>query len=229
MRLAILVNLALSIGLPLGLAFLLILKDIKLSKPLFFGVSCFLVFQVFTRIPLLQLVLANQVWYIVFTFKYPLLFIFLLSLSAGIFEEGGRFIIMSKWLRKGRFIDVLAFGIGHGGIEAILLVGLGVLLSDVSAVDDFSLVMGGLERIFAMCMHVAFSFMVHAQVTKHRKHSLTLAILAHTVVNFVAVYLMRLGVGVLYVELVLLVMAVIAIRYVIHERKRLNENQIVSY
>lgn len=227
MRLAVLINLALSIGLPLGLAFLLIVKDIKLGKLLLLGMLCFLVFQVFTRIPLIQLVLVNQVWFIVFSYKYPLLFIFVLSLSAGVFEELGRYIIMRKWLNKGRIMEILAFGIGHGGIEAILLVGLGVLMSDVSAVDNLNLIMGGLERVFAMCMHVAFSFMVHAQVAKQHKYSLALAILAHTAVNFIAVYLMSLGVGILYVEFVLFIMAMLAVFYVLRERKRFYENQVI--
>lgn len=223
MRISVLINLALSIGLPLGLAFLLIIKDKKRTKPILLGVITFLVFQVFTRIPLLQLVLANQVWYILFSYEQPILYLFLLSLSAGLFEEIGRFLIMKRWLNKGSFMDVFSFGIGHGGIEAILVVGLGVLLSDVSSVDDFSLIMGGVERVFAMCMHVAFSFLVYTQVSKYQKYGLAFSILAHTLVNFIAVYLMSLGLGILIVELSLFIMAILAVVYIIHERKRFNE------
>ena len=223
MRISVLINLALSIGLPLGLAFLLIIKDKKRTKPILLGVITFLVFQVFTRIPLLQLVLANQVWYILFSYEQPILYLFLLSLSAGLFEEIGRFLIMKRWLNKGSFMDVFSFGIGHGGIEAILVVGLGVLLSDVSSVDDFSLIMGGVERVFAMCMHVAFSFLVYTQVSKHQKYGLAFSILAHTLVNFIAVYLMSLGLSILIVELSLFIMAILAVVYVLRERKRFNE------
>lgn len=120
-------------------------------------------------------------------------------------------------------MDVFSFGIGHGGIEAILVVGLGVLLSDVSSVDDFSLIMGGVERVFAMCMHVAFSFLVYTQVSKHQKYGLAFSILAHTLVNFIAVYLMSLGLSILIVELSLFIMAILAVVYVLRERKRFNE------
>ena len=222
MRLSTIINLLLSMSLPLGLAFLLVLRDKRRAKALLLGIITFLIFQVFTRIPLLQLVLPNQVWYILFTYEHPLLYLFLLSLSAGLFEEIGRYLIMRKGLSKANFMEVFTFGIGHGGIESILIVGLGVMLSDVSSVDDFSLIMGGVERIFAMCMHVAFTFLVYTQISKRLKYALVLSILAHTFVNFIAVYLMSLGYGILTVEFSLFVMAVIAIVYVLHERRQFN-------
>lgn len=224
MRISVLINLTLSIGLPFALAVLLVIKDKRHVKALLLGIITFLIFQVFTRIPLLQLILPNQVWYILFTYEHPILYLFLLSLSAGLFEEIGRYLIMRKGLVKANFMDVFTFGIGHGGVEAILLVGSAVLLTDVSVVDDFNLIMGGVERVFAMSMHLAFSFLVYAQISKHMKYGLTLSILAHTLVNFIAVYLMSLGVGVLNVELSLLVMASLAIFFVFHERRRFNEN-----
>lgn len=222
MRLSTVINLLLSMSLPLGLAFLLVFRDKRRAKALLLGIITFLIFQVFTRIPLLQLVLPNQVWYILFTYEHPLLYLFLLALSAGLFEEIGRYLIMKKWLSKGSFMEVFTFGIGHGGIESILIVGLGVMLSDVSSVDDFSLIMGGVERVFAMCMHVAFTFLVYTQISKRQKYGLVLSILAHTFVNFIAVYLMSLGYGILTVEISLLVMAVIAVIYVLRERSRFN-------
>ena len=223
MRLATIINLLLSMSLPLGLAFLLVFRDKRRAKALLLGIITFLIFQVFTRIPLLQIVLPNQVWYILFTYEHPLLYLFLLALSAGLFEEIGRYLIMKKWLSKGSFMEVFTFGVGHGGIESIMIVGLGVMLSDVSSVDDFSLIMGGVERVFAMCMHLAFTFLVYTQISKRQKYGLVLSILAHTFVNFIAVYLMSLGFGILTVEFSLFVMAVIAIIYVLHERSRFNE------
>ena len=119
-------------------------------------------------------------------------------------------------------MEVFTFGVGHGGIESILIVGLAVILSDVSSIDDFSLIMGGVERVFAMCMHVAFTFLVYTQISKRQEYGLAISILAHTFVNFIAVYLMSLGFGILTVEFSLFVMAVIAIIYVMHERRHFN-------
>lgn len=47
----------------------------------------------------------------------------MLSLTAGPFEETGRLLIMSHLLRRPRFADGVAFGLGHGGLEAAALVG----------------------------------------------------------------------------------------------------------
>ncbi len=55
----------------------------------------------------------------------PWVFMLYAGLMAGIFEEVGRFIIFKIFLKKDRqWKDAVGFGIGHGGIEAILLVAL---------------------------------------------------------------------------------------------------------
>ena len=51
------------------------------------------------------------------------------GLSAGVFEEGARWIVLTFFLKRARgWRAALQFGAGHGGVEAIL-VGLVVLLS----------------------------------------------------------------------------------------------------
>jgi uncharacterized membrane protein YhfC len=46
----------------------------------------------------------------------------LLGLSAGIFEEGARYLMYRFWAKKARSWDeALMIGAGHGGVEAILL------------------------------------------------------------------------------------------------------------
>lgn len=51
-----------------------------------------------------------------------LLIALLLGLSAGLFEEGARYLIYRFWLRDARdWRDGLMFGAGHGGLEAIIL------------------------------------------------------------------------------------------------------------
>jgi len=52
------------------------------------------------------------------------------AFAAGIFEEGGRFLAFSIFLKKKReWKHGIAYGIGHGGIEALLLATPGVLNS----------------------------------------------------------------------------------------------------
>ena len=46
------------------------------------------------------------------------------GLMAGVFEETGRYVSFKWFLKKEtRIQDGLSYGIGHGGIEAMLIVG----------------------------------------------------------------------------------------------------------
>ncbi len=56
------------------------------------------------------------------------------SLLAGVFEETGRFVAFKLMKNKARNIgDAIAYGAGHGGIEAIMMVGIGMLNSFIMA------------------------------------------------------------------------------------------------
>ena len=52
----------------------------------------------------------------------------LLGLSAGLFEEGARFLVYRFWIRRARtYRDGVLFGLGHGGAEAIAIGVLAIL------------------------------------------------------------------------------------------------------
>ena len=52
----------------------------------------------------------------------------LLGLSAGVFEEGARFLVYRFWIRRARsYREGVIFGLGHGGAEAILVGVLAIL------------------------------------------------------------------------------------------------------
>ena len=90
----------------------------------FIGAAVFFVFQVITRIPLIQIVLPQMQWYQDMRNNLWVYALFL-GLTAGLFEEVGRYLAFSLILKKHHdWKNAVAFGIGHGGIEAILLVGL---------------------------------------------------------------------------------------------------------
>ncbi len=58
------------------------------------------------------------------------------GLAAGVFEETGRFVAM-KWLLRGRASKALtgiAYGLGHGGIEMLLLFGVSMLSNMVISI-----------------------------------------------------------------------------------------------
>lgn len=207
-------TLLVSLLLPLFISIYLIIRSKSYFKPILVGVLTFLIFQVFTRIYILQVILPTQVWYILFTYDYPILYAFLLSLTAGLFEEIGRYIMMKYILRKMDIKKALAFGLGHGGIEAILFVGIALVLTNPMLIDSQQLLMSGLERFSAIIFHVGFSVLVYQMIFKSKKINLLYAISLHTLVNFVSVVLMMNGVNMWIIEGVLFFFAIIMIIFI---------------
>ena len=63
----------------------------------------------------------------------PWLYYVYAALAAAVFEETGRLIAMKFWMKKWLdFPNALMYGIGHGGVEAILLGGLSGISNLVS-------------------------------------------------------------------------------------------------
>lgn len=140
-----------------------------------------------------------------------------LGLSAGAFEETARYLVMRFWAKDVRtWGRGLMLGAGHGGIEAILL-GVSLILNaivlgtvyrggtsslvppeqmglvevqiEAMLAAPLSLVMlGPLERVFALCAHLAMSLMVMQVFVRRQIGWLGLAILWHTLLNAVAVF-----------------------------------------
>lgn len=223
---AYLFALFISIGLPILVSIIFILRSRVYFKPILLGVLTFLIFQVFTRVYLIQEILPTQVWYIVFTYQYPLLYVFLLSFTAGLFEECGRAIMMKYFMKKANINHAIAFGIGHGGIEAILFVGIALIMTNPNFVDTQTLFMSGLERLSAMILHIGFSLLVYQAVYQKKRFFVLLAIGAHTLVNFVSVVLMMNGVDMWIVEALLGLMALIALVLIIIKWR--NENETLN-
>jgi uncharacterized membrane protein YhfC len=214
--------LLISVIAPLGLTFFLMIKQKDGLKPFFFGVLSFTFSQILLRLPLLQGVLSSQVWFIAFSYAYPWVFLFLISFSAGLFEEYGRFVLMKWFLKKLTLKQVLFFGLGHGGIEAFLLVGLPVVLN-AHLFMDVNALYAGMERISAVVIHCALSVLVYRSI-KSRKHLLTWwAIVIHTAFNFFALGLMRLGSSIWMVELFLFVFAVGFMWFILKEDKKYDQ------
>ena len=131
------------------------------------------------------------------------------GLAAGLFEETGRFLAFRFALRgrKDR-ITSLAYGIGHGGIEAFLIVGLmmaanlvlGLTYANGGTVPDEVVptaeallatpagmfLWSGFERLTAIALHMALSVLVFASVHTSRRWLYPAAILIHAAVDFTA-------------------------------------------
>lgn len=245
------ISLLISIFLPIALVIYFYKKEKISLKVVLIGALTFIVFQMITRLPLLS-VLAQLPWYMAMAENLFLL-AFFLSFTAGLFEEVGRYLTMKLLMyRHLSWKDGVAFGIGHGGIESIILVGLSYIntlvisLSINSGLFDSTLApqMGpeaaaaikeqlislapsvflaaGIERIFTIIVHIAFSLLVLYAVKTKRFIYVIYAILLHTLVNLPAVLIMGRGYNILFAELYVFVAAIIGLIYIIRSKGQID-------
>lgn len=137
------------------------------------------------------------------------------ALAAGVFEEVGRYVAFSFFLKARRqWKDGMAFGIGHGGAESIVIAALpfsqlmviaiminngafaqieGLLPEEASsairqsltATDSYLFLVGGMERVFAISIHIALSMMVLYGIAAGKGiQFLIIAIAFHSGVDF---------------------------------------------
>ena len=123
-------SVVLSMGVPIAL---FIAGRVKLKARIssfFIGAGTFLLFA---------MLLEQQLHVLVIQFcglnaqSRPWLYYVYAALAAAVFEETGRLIAMKFWMKKWLdFPNALMYGIGHGGVEAILLGGLSGISNLVS-------------------------------------------------------------------------------------------------
>lgn len=173
-----------SFGVPLAALILAARKKEHYVKPFLIGALTFFISQILLRLPLLQLWLAHQSWFMVLPVQNPWLYSLLLGFSASVFEEIGRYLAFRFLLKKNlRWFDGVVFGAGHGGIEAILLVGINYIamlfLYGTTPGDPAMILFAGLERLSAMASHIGMSMLVLQSVRKRRIIYLLLALFIH--------------------------------------------------
>ena len=123
--LAMIPSLLISLILPIVLIAVLARKNKgqKMISAWLLGAAGFFVTQILIRVPILT-VLQTQDWFITFSQKTPFAYAFCLAFTAGLFELAGRFAVAKLMAKNLTFRRSLAAGLGHGGIEAILLIGM---------------------------------------------------------------------------------------------------------
>lgn len=148
----------------------------------------------------------------------PLLNTTILVLTSGLFEESTRWLVLRFWARRDRaWADGVTFGLGHGGIEALLIFGSSLvgglvllaggdaILAQVRAADpgQAAVVQGQIdalralapglaalgvyERVLAMALHVACTVMVLRAARERRWGWWALAVVTHCGLNALAV------------------------------------------
>lgn len=199
-------------GVPIGGFLILRRRGTGRGKAFWIGVLAFTISQFVLRIPILTSVLPQYAWFFILQ-RNPWAYGFFLGLSAALFEEVARWIGMRVFL-KGRtdWESGVAFGLGHGGIEAMVLTGINcvVLLVLILVgkggefpVQGASVLIGAAERLYAIAFHVSASVLVLEGIRFQRQWQyLLLAIVLHTILDAGIVILPQVfGVGILGLEL----------------------------
>jgi uncharacterized membrane protein YhfC len=146
----------------------------------------------------------------------------LLGLSAGLFEEVSRYLVLRFWLREERtWGQMLMFGLGHGGFEAILLgvwavyvffqafalhqvdltafVPADQVQSITSSLTFYweapwhTALLGAVERALAICLHLGLTSLVWQAVVRRSIGWMGLAIAWHTIANAGALIIYQTG------------------------------------
>lgn len=99
-------------------------KDEKVWLAALIGAAGFFVPQMLIRIPILSALSMNE-GYMAFAENHYLIYGIILAATAGLFELAGRFTTAKILDRKGITLHkAMAAGLGHGMIEAVVVVGL---------------------------------------------------------------------------------------------------------
>ncbi|MCI9142927.1 MAG: YhfC family intramembrane metalloprotease [Lachnospiraceae bacterium] len=208
---SLVIGIVICYGLPVAGLVMLVRKKKGTGKAFCWGVLAFVVSQLLIRIPILQLVLPQFTWFSMlplYSWGYGLF----LGVTAGLAEESARWAAVKCFLKEKRsFEHGLAFGLGHGGIEAMLLVGPNMIAGVVMTLggqgtsfpaDWGSILTAGAERIFAVAFHVGASLLIMYGVREGKAlWYWILAVALHTVLDAAVVILPRVfGVGILGIE-----------------------------
>jgi len=238
------ITLLLSVGFPVVLAVVVLKKYSRVLNSILIGALIFFISQIVLRIPILQ-ILSKQSYFVEFS-KHYLVYSLFLGLTAGIFEEVGRYIGFRGFLKdRLNYQNGLAYGIGHGGIESILLVGMsyinnivfsflinsgsldtllkskvapeviGAIKSALINTPASAFLLAGFERVFTMAVQIALSLLVLVAVKKGKLYYLVLAILLHTIIDTPVAYMSLLKVNIFAIEFVVLLWAVLSLIYII--------------
>ncbi len=151
---------------------------------------------------------------------FPLLSGIFVAMSAGVFEESGRFAFKSFILKpaRTRIWEPIVFGLGHGLCEAVWL--FSSMWSMIGILEPAQIILPIVEGILAITMHIGFSVMIWNgfQLDKRIRY-LLIAILAHGLVDTLIPLAGKFGWGVLQLEGMLAGIAALLLIYVIYSRK----------
>lgn len=170
-----------------------------------------------------------------------------LALTAGVFEETARWLVLRFGARDARrWREGVMFGAGHGGIEAVLVIGGAVagslallaggdavleampdadsreaLATQLEAVREVSLgdaLLALWERVLAITFHISLALLVLRSVRTRAWRWLLAAIAFHAAFNAVAVAVSE-AAGIAATELALTVVTLLSVAIIVREHR----------
>jgi len=218
------ISLILCFGTPVIFYFIVRKWANKLIIPLIAGLLGFFVMQIIIRIPVLSILSMYTGLYEVNIFLLALI----LGSTAALFETFGRVVTVKFFLKDDhRFSAGLAHGIGHGGIEAILLVGITYINNLVLSMminsgtfdelysgnpsiysvkeilletESWMFLLGGVERFLTIVFHITLSVLVVYAFKIKKKYPVFIVLAVHAFLDFMVVILSHYGVSSLLIE-----------------------------
>ena len=151
-----------SIGLPIALGVIWHKRTGAKASSLFIGAAAFVVFAMILENICHRLVLYGSGSCAAFMQSNMWAYGLYGALAAGVFEETGRlcaFKLLFK--KKDDRCEGVMYGIGHGGVEAVLV---SVLMTAFTGTNPFMYLVSGIERIMAIAFHISMSVLVFAAV-----------------------------------------------------------------
>ncbi len=218
------------------------------------GAMSFYLTQMVIRIPLLQLILPKMTWYQSLSESILGMALFL-GLTAAIFETAGRWLTLNFLLKKRlSYRTGLVHGVGHGGIEAILLVGINYIIYAaytflytrgvenpmmfmfpeeaqtmmktliIDAESNLFLV-AGIERVLTMIVHVALSLLIAVGIMKKQQwYYIIIVVIIHGSLDFFAVVMSSSGISFWMTELMVLAYAVLSIGILMYFKGKVKDS-----
>ena len=216
-----------SFGVPTFVSIAAARKSRRYLLPFFVGALTFFVTQILVRIPILQLWLTRQDWFLILPQTNPLAYCLILGVSASVFEEMGRYVSLRLLYRKGRrpdWLDGICFGAGHGGIEAILLVGINylvalILYGGAPGAPGQLILFAGLERLSTMASHIGMSMLVLQTVGRKKPWGLILALIIHAAMDTGVLLMQLIGLSMGAIEAILAITGVLLLAYAWRARR----------
>jgi len=244
------ISAVIAIGVPVLLFFIFRKRFGLRVVPVLVGVAAFIVFALILEQLLHLIVLRPDAGgKIALMSSNPLLYVLYGIFAAGVFEETARLVSLSLLKKKYTGIGTgLSYGIGHGGIESVLLLGVtmisnlavsimvntgaaGALPEQIrtqipllAGTSPFMFLVGGFERLSAIAIQISLSLLVWYAVSRKGKLWLfPLAIILHAAADLPA-GLAQVGFmkNVILVEIWVAAYAVILLVSVIFTCKKLN-------